>query len=885
MLAILAAAGRAVSRDKLVAYLWEDADTERARKLLSESIYVIRKALGERALLAVGDTVELNRDVVWSDVAEFTEALAAHDDARAVALYRGAFLDGFFVSDAPEFENWAETERQVLARRRAEALLRLGKAAEERGDYAAATQTWRALTEHDPFNAGYAIGLMRALDAAGDRAGALQHARMHSAMLRAEFDAEPDADVAAFAQTLQAAQPSTKQTTRLHAPVAHNTLAAEPLSTDNVAVANGQPAKRVSRRTIFSSAAVVAALALAGIALATRGARTDDAVPDTTKMTVAVLPFTVHGGDEALRDGMVDLLSTNLDGAGAIRSIDSHTILSQLADERAALSPERAQRLAAKLGATHYVLGDVTRAGALLQLNATLYKDTVTLSQATARGPADSLLTLADRLTTQLLAGHVNEAELTRLAAHTTSSYTALKHYLEGEALYRAARYGEATSAFLRAVREDPQFALADYRLSAAAEFSFDFLLARRAARRAIENGERLPDRERMLVRAWNHFLNGNQQAAQHEYEAVLAAYPADIEARSGLGETLVHFNPPRGQSASAARTAFERVLSVAPAYGEVRYHALEFAARERNLPRFDSLFAQLETKTPQYHAWLTIRAFTWGTERDKQEALRLLRNANELEVGIAAARLAAHTHDFPAAATVARLLTTPEQTAQWRAGAHLVLAEILMAQGKLTEAHRELDLAAALEPDWPHELRALIALHPGLPEDRAALERVDADLRAWNPGAHSPSLSFFLAAHATTHRHFRLYLLGLVNTRLGRLSEVEGFRRQLEQLSSHAEGQKLGLALSRSLAGHIAARPGNRARAIELLQTATIDAPPEFIALSPFYSRAYDRAVIADLYRESGQVAVARRWYESLLEGYDFMYTTWAQNRLKSAN
>jgi DNA-binding SARP family transcriptional activator/tetratricopeptide (TPR) repeat protein len=875
LLAILAVAGRAVSRDKLVAYLWEETDTERARKLLSESIYVIRKAVGEQALIAVGDTVELNRDLVWSDVGEFMEALAAHDDERAVQVYRGPFLDGFFISDAPEFENWAETERQVFARRRSEALLRIAKRAEERRAYPEALQAWRQLTEQDRFNASYAIGLMRCLDASGDRAAALQHARIHSALLKSEFDAEPDADVAAFALTLQTSNTPTTSTTRL-APV--------PAIPGDAGITKSDvaPRRTMSKRASIGTAVVVLAIIAGAIALASRGARTGSAPASDVEMRVAVLPFAIRGAESELRDGMVDLLSHNLDGAGAIRSVDSHSILSQLDDDDP-ISPEQGARIAERFGATHFVLGDVTRAGALLHINATLYADTVKVAEASERGPADSLLSLADRLTTQLLAGQVSEGELTGLAAHTTTSYSALKHYLEGEALYRAARYGDAASAFVRALREDPKFALADYRLSAAAEFSFDFQLARRAAARAIQHSERLPNRERMLVRAWNNFLNGNAQAAQREYEAVLTAYPSDIEARSGLGETLVHFNPPRGLSASGARSAFERVLAVAPAYGEVRYHALEFAARDRNLARFDSLFRQLRPTTPQYHAWLAIRAFTWGDRREQQIAMRALQNADELEVGIAAARLAAHTNNFDAAEAVSRLLTRPEQTAQWRAGGHLLLAEIMIARGRVADAHRELQLAASLDHDWPHELRALFALHPAHPAGQAELQAIDRDLRQWNPGAHTPSLSFFLAAHATSHQHFRLYLLGLVNTQLGRVAEAEGFQRQLEQLTTEPEGQKLALALSRSVAGHIAARRGDRDRAINLLETATIDAPPEFVVLSPFYSRTHDRAVIAELHRQAGRPAEARRWYGSMLEGYEFMYTSWARKQLAS--
>src|SRR5437867_4245144 len=72
LLAVLAVArGKPVSRDKLVALLWPDADAEHARHLLADSIYVLRDALGNDVLLGVGDDVSLNPERVGSDLAEF----------------------------------------------------------------------------------------------------------------------------------------------------------------------------------------------------------------------------------------------------------------------------------------------------------------------------------------------------------------------------------------------------------------------------------------------------------------------------------------------------------------------------------------------------------------------------------------------------------------------------------------------------------------------------------------------------------------------------------------------------------------------------------------------------------------------------------------------
>jgi DNA-binding SARP family transcriptional activator len=184
LLAILATVRRGISRDKLIGYLWEEADTERARRVLSEAIYVIRKSLGEDAIIASGDEVRLNPQVVSSDVAEFSDALDASELERAVELYNGPFLDGFFLADALEFDQWAERERQRLAHVYADALQSLADRADAAGDRRSAVRWWRKLTEHDRYGAARIIGLMRALDGAGDRAAALQEARAYASAQR-----------------------------------------------------------------------------------------------------------------------------------------------------------------------------------------------------------------------------------------------------------------------------------------------------------------------------------------------------------------------------------------------------------------------------------------------------------------------------------------------------------------------------------------------------------------------------------------------------------------------------------------------------------------------------------------------------------------------------
>ena len=205
LLALLALSRDAtLTRDKIIGYLWPELDAERARHNLAVALHALRAALGDDAITTAGDDVRLDRRVVACDVGEFESALDRGDVDRACALYTGALLDGVHLgADAPEFDRWAERERARLADRYASALERLAEQRAGRGQHKEAVEAWRRRATLDPYSERAALGLMRALERAGDRAGAIQHARIHTTLLRADLESDPDPEVTAFAERLR----------------------------------------------------------------------------------------------------------------------------------------------------------------------------------------------------------------------------------------------------------------------------------------------------------------------------------------------------------------------------------------------------------------------------------------------------------------------------------------------------------------------------------------------------------------------------------------------------------------------------------------------------------------------------------------------------------
>lgn len=193
-----------VSRDKLAAYLWPERDERRARHRLSDSLYVLRRALGSDAIVEEGGALRTDPEVVWIDARAFARALADGRDAEAVELYRGPLLDGFHVDRAPEFEAWMEARRDRYAREHLAALERLAAGAAERGRPGEAAEWWRRRSRSDPWDSRAALAYLRALAAAGQAAKALAFGREHAEVLRAELGIEPPGELSRLLEALQA---------------------------------------------------------------------------------------------------------------------------------------------------------------------------------------------------------------------------------------------------------------------------------------------------------------------------------------------------------------------------------------------------------------------------------------------------------------------------------------------------------------------------------------------------------------------------------------------------------------------------------------------------------------------------------------------------------
>jgi DNA-binding SARP family transcriptional activator/predicted ATPase/Tfp pilus assembly protein PilF len=207
-------------RDALAGLLWAESPQSKARQSLRQALSDLRRALGDsdRAVpfLSVSrKMVQFNSGAgCWLDAAEFSALSAAnraHDHGQIdrclpcvrrmeemANLYRGSFMEGFFLADSIAFEEWATLQREYLRRQVMEALETLVQYHERRGDLGQAIRAAQRQVRFEPWLEEAHRQLMRLLALDGRRSAALAQYRTCRRTLTKELGLEPTAETRAL---------------------------------------------------------------------------------------------------------------------------------------------------------------------------------------------------------------------------------------------------------------------------------------------------------------------------------------------------------------------------------------------------------------------------------------------------------------------------------------------------------------------------------------------------------------------------------------------------------------------------------------------------------------------------------------------------------------
>jgi tetratricopeptide (TPR) repeat protein len=637
-------------------------------------------------------------------------------------------------------------------------------------------------------------------------------------------------------------------------------------------------------------AAAVAVVVVVIVAAWWGWARRPSPASDLSANRIAVFPFAVRGGEDLLylHEGMVHLLSSALDGAGELRTVDPHALLSSLSlDEGDAPDPEAAAKVAARYGAGLYVLGSVVGSAQQMEMTASLY-DATTGDRTTAEavpGRETGMQDMVDELARGLvadLAGRPGD-RLASLAARTTRSVPAMKAYLAGHrALYRGDMRG-AMEAFENSLELDSAFVLARYELALAAAWEGHGVPARQAVVEAVRDSADLPARERRLLVGLDAFLRGELERAEDAYRRVLGEYPDELAANYMLGETLFHLGPIHGQSMQLARAPFERVLTVDPDHLFSLHHLANLALMRGEYAAADSLQRRALATGPE--RWFvvcvrTMQAMASGDPDLRTAVQSYLQTVQTLGLFCSMMTSTWIFEDPADARWVVEALTEPHRSTQLRATGHALLAHFEAARGRWSQVDRELAEVDRLYPVGASH-RAYLGLLPLAPSDRSMLEERLREVEAWDVESLPTSTTALLVPPVEVQPAIRLYLLAALSARLGRDSAALAYADRLEQVEWTVGGD-LSATLVPGIRAAVAAAHGEVEEALQLLETAPFRGHYEEVYSSPVISLAAERYLLAELLDATGRSREALGWFASLgnLQAYEIAYVAPAHLR-----
>lgn len=183
------------AREKLAALLWGDVGDEQARGSLRKALTHLRAVLGDEALFADRQSIQLDPAYpLWCDVREFervskTRVWASLDTVnetctQLTALYRGDLLADFY-------DEWVFAPRQECREQLLDSLLALTQEFRAHSEYSRAMETALRVLELDRANERAHQHLIFCYIASGNRHAALKQYEECERALREELDVEP----------------------------------------------------------------------------------------------------------------------------------------------------------------------------------------------------------------------------------------------------------------------------------------------------------------------------------------------------------------------------------------------------------------------------------------------------------------------------------------------------------------------------------------------------------------------------------------------------------------------------------------------------------------------------------------------------------------------
>ncbi|HKG91874.1 MAG TPA: protein kinase [Gemmatimonadaceae bacterium] len=511
---------------------------------------------------------------------------------------------------------------------------------------------------------------------------------------------------------------------------------------------------------VAAGAALLLAAAAGGAAYyaTARGRAADNA------NLVAVAPFEVLDPALAMwKEGIVDALSANLDGAGPIRTVAPTVVIRRWDGRPDAAS---AGELATATGARLVVFGRMSKAGPdSVRLTASLYDAGAGRALGGGfdlREDASRVERAVDRLTIMVL----NELNQTRNLASVrrapigSSSPSAIKAYLQGEQHYRKSDWDSAAFYYARAIAEDSTFAPALRKLSNVHGWQLGMsgessVQAYQYSLRAGALNRGLAPRESVLVAVdsmWAALgVRSLDQAGMPTVAGRLFAllreatrrFPDDPEMWYKLGDARFHFfavSP--GDSHATAREAFDRAIALDSAFAPAYIHPVGIALEQQDeagARRYIRAYLALQATDRHADAMRVLERLLDPAQREALLAGgEIFQQVSPPALSDAISNLLTYSDTAETMLRIARAVSASAGSPKIPPGARRQVAQlyptVLLYHGRAREAR-----AALGDTSLTWSLLPAVAAFGGIPEDTArmifrgwGMNRVDPLIAWW---------------------------------------------------------------------------------------------------------------------------------------------------------
>jgi tetratricopeptide (TPR) repeat protein len=632
-------------------------------------------------------------------------------------------------------------------------------------------------------------------------------------------------------------------------------------------------------RSRRASRMIVTAVAAAAVAAAVWSARAPATAPvrEVLPKRIAVFPFAAdHPSLADLREGLMYIVSSELDGAGEIRRVDPVVLMNRLHDED---DPDEidlgaASRIARELGAGRFLLGRIVSVGQGVQIMASLYAGVnpdEPERQFFQKGSLDSTAALISEIARGVLV-HLNDGPGTWASAASgalTVNVEAVLEYSRGENLMRQSRQSKAAEAFRKALEADSTFAIAWLRLALAEDYSLNDSSMVAAVDRAVQYSEGLSVRDGMLAEAMHANYHGDAARAERATLSLVSAYPGYGEGWYQRAATQFVYSWQNGRSPLEAKGALTEALKVDPDHRQSLHLLGWLAAHEGDYVRAESL---------QIRAW----GHRWGLPPPNRDSFPSFMKGSESWTVSRVAQLvyatASRTDRLEEASAIAVVLTNPERhPAEVRSLGHHLGGLLRAAGGRWADAYDMFGRADSIGAGVGVLERGWIAALPFMRVDTQVRRSLRDSLATWTiprayldrPRSRKDGRFVFMGLLAIPPwlvPHARHYVLGLLSASLGEQAEVTHYAGLLQRASEPADTLGLLGDLAREVRALYLMQRGDTAAALKILESASLVVASRYqIYESSFHTRPLTRLLRAEALVAAGREDEALGWYSAL--------------------